>query len=119
MHHIHPRSPYSYTSYVHSDDAAFRLGRAGGTFIHLSRQAQHDLHELIIVDLNPPIAVGVETFERLGDLLDDDTRPHEPVERDARERSPRVRHGRRVLALDELDEARREAIPGTVVSVDD
>jgi hypothetical protein len=77
-----------------------------------SRQAQHDLQEPIIVDLNPPIAVGVVTLERLGDLLDHDARAYEPVKRDPRERSPRVRHRRRVLALDELDEAGREAIPG-------
>ena len=83
------------------------------TFRHavLSRQAQHDLHEPIIVDLNPPIAVGVATLERLGDLLDHDARTDESVKRDARERSSRVRHRGRVLALDELDKAWREAIP--------
>jgi len=52
------------------------------------------------------------TFERLGGLLDDDARTHEPVKRNARERSHRVRHRRRVLALDELDELGRKAIPG-------
>ena len=103
MHHIHPRfhTPRMYITITPPFDLRATL-----------RQAQHDLHKLIIVDLNPPIAVGIETFERLGDLLDDDTRPHEPVERDTRERPRRVRHGRRVLALDELDEARRETIPG-------
>ena len=51
------------------------------------------------------------TFERLGNLLDDDTRAHEAIERDTRERSPRIHVRRRVLALDEFNEARCEAIP--------
>ena len=81
------------------------------THIHVpSWQAQHDLHEPIIINLNPPITVGVVTLERLSDLLDDDARAYESVKRDARERTPGVRHGRRVLALNEFNEARREAI---------
>lgn len=55
------------------------------------------------------------TFERLGDLLDDDTRPHEAVERDTRKWNPGIRHGRRVLALDEFDEARCETVPVRMV----
>lgn len=48
-----------------------------------SRQAQHSMHELLVVDLQPPVAVRVELLERLRDLLDDDARAHEAVERDA------------------------------------
>ena len=51
------------------------------------------------------------TLEQLGDLLDDDTRADELVERDPPEQSSRVRHRRRVLVLDELDEMQREAVP--------
>lgn len=76
-----------------------------------SREAQHDFHEAIIVDLDPPVAIRVVTFERLGDLLDDNTCAHEAVERDARGWIPGIRHGRRVLVLDEFDKARCEAIP--------
>ena len=75
------------------------------------RQTQHDLHEPIVVDRNPPIPVGIVPFERLGDLLDDHARPHEPVKRDPRERSPSVHLRRRVLDLDQLDEAWRQAVP--------
>ena len=47
-----------------------------------SRQAQHGVHELLVVDLHPSVAVRVELLERLRDLLDDDARAHEAVERD-------------------------------------
>ena len=40
------------------------------------------MHELLVVDLHPSVAVRVELLERLRDLLDDDTRAHEAVERD-------------------------------------
>ena len=43
-----------------------------------------------IVNLYPPIAVGVETVERFSYLVENDARAHEAVERDAR-CSPRLR----------------------------
>ena len=49
-----------------------------------SREAEHGVHELIVVDLHPAVAVRVELLERLGDLLDHDARAHEAVERDPR-----------------------------------
>ena len=49
-----------------------------------SRQAQDGVHELVVVDLHPAVAVGVEPLERLADLLDDHARAHEAVERDPR-----------------------------------
>ena len=49
-----------------------------------SRQRQDSLQELVIVDLNPTIAVAVKSGERLGYLLHNDARAHKAVERDAR-----------------------------------
>ena len=40
------------------------------------------MHELVVVDLRPSIAVRVELLERLRDLLHHDARAHEAVERD-------------------------------------
>ena len=40
------------------------------------------MHELVVVDLHPAVAIGVESGEGLADLLDDDARAHEAVERD-------------------------------------
>ena len=40
------------------------------------------MHELLVVDLHPSVAVGVELLEGLGDLLDHDARAHKAVERD-------------------------------------
>ena len=40
------------------------------------------MHELLVVDLHPAVAVGVELLERLGDLLDHDARAHKAVKRD-------------------------------------
>ena len=42
------------------------------------------MHELIVIELNPPRALRVETLERLGNLLDHDACPDEAVERDSR-----------------------------------
>lgn len=49
----------------------------------ISRRGQHRRHELLVVHLHPPIAVGVEALEGLRELLHSDTRAHEAVERDA------------------------------------
>lgn len=48
-----------------------------------SGKGEHRLHEALIPNLDPPIAVRVEPPERLGELLDDDARAHEAVERDS------------------------------------
>jgi len=48
------------------------------------RQAQHRLHELIIINLDVPSALGIESRKRLAELLDDDARADETVERDSR-----------------------------------
>ena len=42
------------------------------------------MQELVISNLNPPGTVRVEALERLRELLDDDARAHEAVERDPR-----------------------------------
>ena len=47
------------------------------------RCAENGAHELVVVDLNPSIAVGVEPLERLRQGLDDDTCAHEAVEGDS------------------------------------
>jgi hypothetical protein len=47
-----------------------------------SRQHQNGFHKLLIVDLYPTIAIGVEIGERLCDLLYNNASAHEPVERD-------------------------------------
>jgi hypothetical protein len=41
------------------------------------------VHELVVVDLDPAIAVRVELLERLAELLDGDACANEAVERDA------------------------------------
>ena len=87
----------------------------GGSLATPSRQAQHNLHEPIIIDLNPPVPIGILTLEHFGNLLDRDACAHEAVKGDARGRPPRVRRRRRVLALDELDEARCQAVPAPCV----
>lgn len=48
-----------------------------------SRQRQNRLQKLLVVDLDPTIAVRVELGERLGDLLHDDARAHEAIKRDS------------------------------------
>ena len=58
-----------------------------------SGRAEHGLHELIVVDLDPAVAIGVEPLEGLGEGLDDDTGANEAVERDAGWSG--TRHGRR------------------------
>ena len=42
------------------------------------------MQELVISNLNPSGTVRVEALERLRELLDDDARAHETVERDPR-----------------------------------
>lgn len=88
------------------------------------------MHELIIVDLDPAVAVCVDLLERLRDLLDDHACAHETVERDALRplagaraafmnvlhlRSKPLnkyqeRRRRTVLALDKAEQLRREVI---------
>lgn len=41
------------------------------------------MHELVVVDLDPTIPVGINLLERLGQLLDDDTSPDESIEGDS------------------------------------
>ena len=48
-----------------------------------SRCAKHSVHELIVVDLNPTITVGIQLLEGLCDSLDHNTSPDEAVERNA------------------------------------
>jgi len=42
------------------------------------------VHELVVIDLNPPITIGIEPSERLAELLDNDTSADEAVEANAR-----------------------------------
>ena len=42
------------------------------------------MHELLVVDLHPSVAVRVELLERLRNLLDDDACADKAVERDTR-----------------------------------
>ena len=56
---------------------------SGPQYEGISRQTEDGVHELVVVDLHPAVAVRVELLERLGDLLDDDARAHEAVEGDA------------------------------------
>ena len=56
------------------------------TFIKL-RCTEDGVHELVVVDLHPSVAVGVELLERLRERLDDDARAHEAVEGDAGRRT--------------------------------
>ena len=51
------------------------------------RQTQHRLHKLIIINLNPSIPIGIESPERLAELLDDNARADETVKRDTGWRS--------------------------------
>ena len=44
-----------------------------------SGRREHGLHELVVIDLDPSVAVAVESLERLGKGLDDDARAHEAV----------------------------------------
>ena len=46
--------------------------------------AENGAHELVVVDLDPAVAVAVEPLEGLGEGLDDDARAHEAVERNPR-----------------------------------
>lgn len=50
--------------------------------------AENSAHELIVVDLDPSIAVGVESLEGLRQGLDNDARAHEAVEGDSGRRGP-------------------------------
>jgi hypothetical protein len=45
-----------------------------------SRQGEHSFHELVIVDLDPAIPISVNPLERISELLDGDTSPHETIE---------------------------------------
>jgi hypothetical protein len=54
-----------------------------------SGRAEDSLHELVVINLYPAVAVGVEPLEGLGEGLDDDARADEAVERDARRRATR------------------------------
>ena len=58
------------------------------TFIKL-RCTEDGVHELLVVDLHPSVAIGVELLERLREGLDHDARTHEAVERDAGGRGSR------------------------------
>ena len=44
------------------------------------RKTQDRGHELVVIDLNPPITIGVEPSERLAELFDNDTSADEAVE---------------------------------------
>jgi len=61
----------------HLSDGEYPLSK-----IH-SRQRQNSLQKLLVVHLDPTIAVSVLRSERLGDLLHDDARTYEAVERDS------------------------------------
>lgn len=52
-----------------------------------SGRAEDGVHELVVVDLDPAVTVGIELLEGLGESLDHDARAHEAVERDARRRT--------------------------------
>lgn len=52
-----------------------------------SGKTEDGVHELIIIDLDPPITVGVETAERFAKLFDDDAGADKSIERDAGGRS--------------------------------
>lgn len=41
------------------------------------------MHELIVVDLDPAIAIGIKPTKGLAELFDDDARTHEAIERDS------------------------------------
>ena len=91
------------------------------------------MHELVVVDLHPSVAVGVELLERLRERLDDDARAHEAIKGDsgwgtvpgARRRargyiwgqdpdqSGKLKRGvgRTVFALEEAEELWREVVP--------
>jgi hypothetical protein len=45
------------------------------------------MHELIVVDLDPPIPISIELAKRFTELLDDNASTDESVERDTRRRS--------------------------------
>jgi len=40
------------------------------------------VHELVVVDLDPPVAIGVEASKRFADLFDDDARADKTVKGD-------------------------------------
>ena len=46
-------------------------------------RAENGAHELVVVDLNPSIPVGVEPLEGLRQSLDHDARANEAVEGDS------------------------------------
>lgn len=48
-----------------------------------SRRAEDSAHELLIIDLDPTIAVGIKPLERFRKGLDNDARAHEAIEGDA------------------------------------
>lgn len=58
----------------------YRLGSPGHTD---SRERQDRLHKLIVVYLDPSIAISVESTECLAQLLDCDTSTDETVEGDS------------------------------------
>ena len=48
-----------------------------------SRKAKNSQHELIIVDLDPSIMIGIQLLEGLGKLFDDNTSSDKSVKRDS------------------------------------
>jgi len=73
-----------------------------------SRQAENSLHELIIADLNPPIAVRIEFLECLAELLDNDTCTYEAVEGNTGDSGTGNMRGCGVFLLDEVNHLRGE-----------
>ena len=49
-----------------------------------SRRTQDSVHELIVVDLNPTVTVGIQPLEGLGNSLDNNTCPNKSVKCDTR-----------------------------------
>ena len=56
---------------------------------YTSRKTQHGLQELLIVDLNPAISVGIMASKRFGKLPDDDASTDEAIKGDSRRRHAR------------------------------
>lgn len=65
------------------DASLLHIARSAQFTMNSSRQRQHRLHELIVVDLDPSIPITVQFGKRLANLLDHDAGPDEPVEGDA------------------------------------
>ena len=52
--------------------------------IGVSRKTKNGLHELIIVDLNPSITIGIQPLKGLGKLLDDNVGTDKSVKRNSK-----------------------------------